>query len=361
MHNIPYTDKGKILFIPDLHWRDIAYPSIRNSLQIQDKIMDDLSQIIVEQGITHIVQMGDWCDKGYTEEEAKYAHERRVTNWSSLVNGNLAMCIGNHMFIQSVRNPEYYWIQPHPKYHTPKRSVRGTPLVKTPDSIRVGGLQISLFHFDRVNKDYWGVRDDDAIYHVGVYHDDSVMPPHVKLKENINTPTPNSYLQKVFENVDHAIFGHIHTKYDTFSWNIGTGKELLVDICGSASITNIKYNHATCRMPVYEIDGNKIKLSYIEQPTYVQELIFSSVDSIKEHKKLLDKSLEAEVLDYKAEALSSQLASLGVMNAHDYLRGKGIPPRLLKLYNKLKVTSLNFDELLKMEVEEINAGTIKQA
>lgn len=263
-HNIPYSKTGKVLFLPDLHWRDADKKSIRGYVDVQELIADDIERIIEELGITHCVSVGDLTDKGYRQDAGKYSHTNRLRHWNKLLNGNMIMNIGNHFFLERDANPELYWIQPHNKYHTTKKVYAKEPLLKTPESFFVGDVQFSLLHFDRdPSKPYHSRRADGIKLHVGVYHDDVVLPTNVRAHEHININVSSDYLKTVFANIDHAIFGHIHTPYETFTMQID-GREILADVMGSGMVTKKNEMHSSVMLPVYTIDGSSVKLEYVK-------------------------------------------------------------------------------------------------
>jgi len=249
------------MILPDLHWRDSDKKSIRGYTAVQEEIADEIEKIMDEEGVTHLFDIGDWTDKGYRQDIEKYSHTNRVTYWKEKVKGNLAMVLGNHFFLERDTNPELYWIQPHDRYLPTKKVFAREPLVKLPQEVHIGAAQFSFFHYDRVTKNYFNKRQDGVKLHVGLYHDDDVLPNSVRLGEGIQKSITNEYSALVFNNIDHAIFGHIHTPYDTFEMVVNN-RRITADVMGSGMITKRNENHKSVRLPVFKIDGESITLSY---------------------------------------------------------------------------------------------------
>ena len=154
-----------------------------------------------------------------------------------------------------------YLIQPHDKYKPTKPMTAFESIIKTPQSFKVGTVQVSLMHFDKENKDYTVSRDPDVTYHIGVYHDECVVPSSIRQKADFPGETSSAYLYDTFDNVDLAIVGHLHTPIGVEHVQL-PGKKMPIIIPGSMCITKNKASeiHTETSLPVIEIDDdNKVK------------------------------------------------------------------------------------------------------
>jgi len=271
MHEIPRVPRGNILFIPDSHWRDSDKKTIGGYVEASDLVSDDIEKIIIEEEITHIVSTGDWCDKGYRADHAKYGHSNRIEHWRDLVGGNLAMVIGNHFFLERDTNPELYWIQPHHEYRPTKKVFSIRPQIKVPKTIFIGCAQYSLFHFHKEDKEYVNERADGIKCHVGIYHDDLVIPASVRLEHNIKVNVESTYTKRIFANIDMAIMGHIHKPYAPMTMQVD-GRDVIVDIIGASAHCKSNDTHKHVMLPIHKVTEDSITVSYRKLSLHTEKL-----------------------------------------------------------------------------------------
>ena len=173
--------QARILFLTDLHKRDTDFTTIVGYTKAIEQVQEDILAFVEKHNVTHIVIGGDWYDKGYrninrTLNDINY--DRAI---SKAVNGNVFLCRGNHLYIERDSNPEMYIIQPceaMPLIHNIRH--QGEPIFQSPDVIQIGPIQISLFHFSKDVKDYVVPRNAETEFHIGVYHDDVMLPSSVR-------------------------------------------------------------------------------------------------------------------------------------------------------------------------------------
>lgn len=244
----------RLFFPTDLHKRDTDFTSITGYTQATDMVQYDMIKFIQDQSITHMIQTGDWYDKGYRNINRTHSDRNLDEHFKRVLDGHFYMCIGNHFFLERDNNPEMYLIQPHPMHVPAKRISAFEPVIRTPNKIRVGPVQISLFHFDKENKLYIAQRDPDATYHIGVYHDDAVVPSSVRQKAGFFGETSSVYMAQILENIDLAIVGHIHTPIGVEQIMVNNRRVPMI-IPGSLAITkNSAYElHTEVKLPVVNI------------------------------------------------------------------------------------------------------------
>lgn len=266
---------ARVLLVSDLHKRQTDFTSIGNYTKAVDKVQLDILKFIRENNITHFVSLGDWYDKGYSNTARTLSDRNFDEEIARAVNGNAYICIGNHLFLERDNNPEFYLIQPHEQYKPRDNFVAFTPTFKAVRDIQIGGLQISLFHYSKENKNYHNTRRPETKFHVGIYHDDCVVPSSVRQKAGFLAAT-SSNLNHMYDNIDLAVVGHIHTPIGLCQLNLGD-RILPLVVPGSLSITkNSQYEkHASVNLPVIEVnDAGEINTRFVSFSTHMDELVF---------------------------------------------------------------------------------------
>lgn len=259
----------------DSHWRDVDFKTIGGFCKAVSLTSQDFIKICKDVKATRIISTGDLCDKGYRTIHETFTHRNLLQEMNDITRNQVYMVIGNHFFLERDTNPELYWIQPHQIYKPIKSIYAKEPLLKTPNQIMVNCMQISLFHYNKHDKNYVNRVSPDARYHCGFYHDDTVVPAHVRIQEGIDKPMSVSYVRTIFDNIDLAVMGHIHTPYGLVTINLG-GKEIPVDIPGSAAIVTSKPSdlHTSIKIPVFTITDKSYKKEYVELSLHTNELKF---------------------------------------------------------------------------------------
>lgn len=267
----------KILVVSDLHKRDIDFSTIKGYTKAIDAVQDDIINLVKQEGITHIIQLGDWYDKGYRNVGRVKNDDNYDRKISEIVNGNVFITLGNHIYIERDQNPEMYMIQPNKRFMPFQPIYAEKPIFQAVDSIRFGCIQISFFHFDKENKYYYRQLDPTIRFHIGIYHDDSVVPSDVCRLAGFNHTTSQNYLNQIYANVDLAIVGHIHTKVGMTTLTLSNGKSVPVCIPGALCIVENKdaAKHKDVDLPIITIDDNeKVHLSFHKMSTHMEFLKF---------------------------------------------------------------------------------------
>lgn len=282
--------QARILFLTDLHKRDTDFTTIVGYTKAIDKVQDDILAFIARNNVTHVVIGGDWYDKGYRNINRTFNDFNYDKALSEAVDGCVYLCRGNHLYIERDSNPEMYIIQPCPDMPLVHNiRTEGEPLFKSPDVLQIGPLQISLFHFSKDNKNYVQERNPETLFHVGVYHDDCMLPSSVRQMSGDHGMTSSKELDHYFGNVDLAICNHIHTAVGQLKVPVN-GRNVTMLIPGSLCITKNQPSeiHSEARLPVVTLeDDNSIRVSLA---TFSLHL-----DMLKMYKKTETKALDKDM------------------------------------------------------------------
>jgi predicted phosphodiesterase len=330
---------ARVLFVTDLHKRDTDLSSIVGYTNATDAVQQDLLDFIKKQEITHLVSTGDWYDKGYRNVNRLFNDINFDHRLSEAVNGNFYMCLGNHFFLERDSNPEMYLIQPHNTYRPVREVAASQQIIKTPLYLRLGDVQISLFHYTKENKNYKAELAPGVTFHVGVYHDIETVPSGIRERSYINGPAvSNVRLAEIYENVDLAIHGHIHTPIGVERVVVGERQVPLI-IPGSLAMTANKASeiHPDVNLPVLFIN-----------------------ETGKPVCKMFTFSLHMELMkryDRKREAQSAPLTDLDEVpfieiqesiSLDDYLRNKGYKEKYIKLTHDVREKELTPFDVIRL-------------
>lgn len=334
---------AKILFISDLHKRYRDSESIKGQIAVQQQIQEDIISFNKANGITHNIVLGDWYDRGFHGLCQAYGAMEMDRRLAASVNGNVYLCVGNHFYLERDENPEMYIIQPNnfirPQMPIP---VPDKPIFKVVPTLTLGTVQIDFFHYNMSNKEYAAYRQPETTYHIGVYHDHTIVPAWVKEQEGlVGSSSTQSYFARIFGNIDLGVCGHIHTKIGTVTMEMcDTGRKVPLIIPGALGITQNKdqYKHASVDLPVVTInDDNSVVLEMHTFATHVDQLQFSAK---KDKRTLMDSTIAAaDVGNLKRLSVTHSDAALTSLPA--YLKSRGYSDECLKLIDSAATDSLN--------------------
>lgn len=313
---------AKILFISDLHKRYRDSTSVKGQLVAQQKVQEDIIEFNRANGITHNIIMGDWYDRGFHGLGQAYGAIEMDRRLAASVDGNVYLCVGNHFYLERDENPEMYIIQPN-EYIKPSTPipVPPEPIFKVVPSLTIGSVQISFFHYSKVNKEYKAHRNPEITYHVGVYHDDVVVPGHIRAMEGYTGTASQAYLNEVYANVDLAVHGHIHSKVGAINMELLNGRQLPMFIPGALGIVSNRdtFKHKSVDLPILEInDDGTVSISTVEFLTHIDELRFFESKQKKKSNmdfKAMEKDAHLANCNTELQSLSTYLLKCGY---HDY-------------------------------------------
>lgn len=334
---------NKILIYTDRHKRWNDFETITNYLEMTSLISKDILRFVKENNITHAISTGDLYDKGYREVGPMYKDCLDDIILSNALNGNHYLCLGNHLFLDRDSNPELYLIQPDDVYKPKKKTNIDTQILKRKDYIVIGNVQISMFHFSQSNKNYIRKREPGVKYHIGVYHDDSVIPVSARQKFGLTANTSNEYLSAIYEDIDFAIVGHIHTKIG-YTEVLTMNKKIPVYIPGALTITQNKASeiHSDVQLPVITIDDEDpnfpltIDLHTFSLHTDVLSFYKPKVKTIPAMDNLETKAVEESIV--KSTKITSYL------DAEEYLQMKGLDQRAISIFRLAAADNLTVDD-----------------
>jgi Icc-related predicted phosphoesterase len=336
---------ARVLFVTDLHKRDTDLSSIVGYTNATDAVQRDILAFIKQHEITHLVSTGDWYDKGYRNVNRLFNDINFDARLAEAVNGNFYMCLGNHFFLERDSNPEMYLVQPNDK-HKPVREVMAIePVIKVPNNLRIGEVQISLFHFSKDNKMYTAEREPGVVYHVGVYHDVDTLPSGIREKAYAGGSQSNTKINAIYDNIDLAIHGHIHTPIGIERVAVGA-KQVPLIIPGSLAITMNKASeiHPEVSLPVLYIENTGKPMCKMFTFSLHMELM-----------KRYDRKREAHVADLTdvGEVLFTEPRN--AVTLEDYLTEKGYKEKYIKLMRTIREQEMSPFDVIKALGEE-NVG-----
>lgn len=317
--------KASILYINDMHKRWQDSESVKGILAVQQKQQLDFLKYIKENNITHVILGGDWYDRGFHGLAMAWGQTEMDRRLSAAVNGNLYMCVGNHFYLERDENPEMYIIQPCDLYKPSLPiPVAEKPICQCINTLKVGTVQIDFFHYSKTNKDYVRPRDPDTTYHIGIYHDDRVVPSYVRELEGFHSPVSQEYYNRIYDNIDFAICAHIHSKVGMTQMTLINGRQIPMFIPGVMHATRNVDNekHTAVTVPVINIlDDNSIEFKAATFSTYLDELQFNTR---KKNNTKVDTTVEAIASHTAgsvsrstlAPSLGAHLQSIGYDTAH---------------------------------------------
>lgn len=329
---------ARLLVLSDFHKKYKDPSSIKGLLNVQQKIQEEVIEFIHKNGVTHVLITGDWYDRGFHGLGKAYGAMEMDRRLSEAVGGNVYLCIGNHFYLERDENPEMYIIQPN-AFIKPQSDIPlpPKPIFKAVPQLNIGTVQIDFFHFNKLNKDYVAYRKPETTFHIGMYHDDAVVPGWVREQEGYTGKSSQSYINKIYANIDFAIHGHIHSKIGMTSIQLESGKKIPMSIPGSLSVIQNKeiFKHKDVQLPVIDIaDDSSVSVKTATFSTHIDELRFTS--NTKKKKEVLLTDANSSVNTFSMNTTSANLQSLPV-----FLTKKGYSKRHLNLVNAAIGDALN--------------------
>lgn len=336
--------QARILFVTDLHKRDTDFTTVVGYTSAIDRVQEDLLNFIKNNGVTHLILGGDWYDKGYRSINRTFNDHYYDEALAHAVNGNVYLCRGNHLYLERDSNPEMYLIQPCREMPLAKSiKMPEEQLFKTPPYVQIGPVQISLFHFHKEDKTYVRERNPETKFHVGVFHDDCVLPSSVRQISGDIGYTTTSSLAYYYSNLDLAVCNHIHMAVGRVDIQL-TEKKVPAYIPGSLCITRNKQNelHSSVQLPLLTIeDDDSVKLQLATFSLHMEMLKLYN----KKEATMSDKSVayrpSQEVQNAFSEATAGVAGSL-----REALIRKRYSPEYLQIVNEAYYNDLDVRKLL---------------
>lgn len=292
----------KLLFGGDLHKLPKDKTTIEGYADCTQAVQASLMDIIRQREIDYFVSLGDWYDKGYGgDTAASHADTDYDIEMSKLLNGKFYGLIGNHIRLRMDSNPELMLIQPHEYYRSRRRVKRTEQIIKTPEVLRIGDVQISFMHHNKDAEDclpYKPTRQDWAKYHIALFHTLSVIPSARLMETGYSYgAVSNTKIGQTLEGVDLAIVGDCHKPLGQFQINTPTGVTTMI-VPGSLTNTDASEinRHHVIMLPLISIDEeSRVTLAYERFDLHTNLLTFKQKNVERNMEKL--RSLQGKAVE----------------------------------------------------------------
>ena len=245
-------------------------PVNRNGKMIERglQILDEISALIETNRCTGVIFTGDITDRGFNKGELNYETKiiSRIARISRAVKGNCFSVLGNHEVTYAKNNLFYTFssidsdiIRQEIAGKTVPELIH--PFIRTPNCLNFGDLKIHLLHYQKNAKKYKVMTQTTPI-NIAIYHDDLITFEskeelyHHKIGMGINILDTD-----IFENVDWAILGHIHTPLNTFE--LDNLRHTVVDNPGSMLSRTITEKHTEVKIPFICINSEGLSREYV--------------------------------------------------------------------------------------------------
>ena len=343
---------GRVLLEMDRHKRWQDPDNIQGYCLAQSLFEDDLHRAIAELNLTHVIHMGDLYDRGYNQAGAQYADTLDDFLLCTALKGRYYGLIGNHLYLERDSNPEFYLIQPNPYPELQpllKRKFR-EKVIRVVDDLVIGNVQFSFFHYNKTDKDYWRERKHGIKYHIGLYHDECVIPTSARNACGMQGTVSSSYLNRIYSNIDIGFAAHIHVTLGKQIIQLETGRQVPLYLQGACTINTTKPSewHNTVKLPVITIyKSGKCQIDFVTFKLYTEVMdIYRETTKIEERdrSKYIPKKVKP---NFKLEP--QQIASARkYTDVHEYISSVTDDPVQGQIYDLAKEGNLNRANLFKL-------------
>jgi DNA repair exonuclease SbcCD nuclease subunit len=341
---------ARVLVVTDTHLRDTDFKSIGNYVNVTNRVWMDIIEFCQENNVTHLFHTGDMFDKGYRAIDRAHNDSNLARRASEVVLGNFYKTIGNHFFIERDNNPAMYLIQPHEKYIPKKKIFAEIPVIKVVKDVMVEGVQFSFLHFDKEDKNYINRRHPDATYHIGIFHDDTMVPSSVRKRLGMRSEVSSDYIRLLLSNIDEAIVGHIHIPIGTTNLQVD-GRTVTMDIPGSLCICNVGEIHTDVELPMYDIVDGKITKQFVPFTLHADKLQFFE----KKESDLPAGVIAPPDMRHPTDVMKTNLGTF--LGVEEFLRQEGCRNDVLDVVHKAAKGELDFKAAVTifLKRDQINA------
>lgn len=349
----------KILFGGDLHKRSKDITTIEGYVQCNIAVQTDLINVIRNHNIDYFVSLGDWYDRGYNSDvSAALADNALDLEMCNVLRGNFYGVIGNHIRLNMDSNPELHLIQPHPVFKSRRPVYRREQIMRTPEVLRVGNVQISLMHYkisEESALDYKSRREPWAKFHIAVYHSEKIVPSAQLINTNYGyMASSNKDIAAALEGVDLAIVGHIHNPIGKFTVGLPYG---MVTMIIPGSLTNVdageNSRHSNIMMPLITVqDNDAVKMEFIPFDLKTNMVTFSKKNKEELQKKL--KSLRGKGIESLHEAVPTvtyEHYEDVLLSLNAFMNVKGYTSKDKALVRSILSNPESLEELFKIYVD----------
>lgn len=334
-----------VMIIFDRHKKDTDFQTIRGFCNAVSAVSDDIEEVVKRRNVTHILGMGDLYHRGYRKQDAQYVDTHDDFRLSRMVNGNYYEVAGNHLLKERDANPEFYLIQPntYPDLQPISNRKFKEQVIKLVDELVIGPVQFSFFHFNKTNKNYIRERHKGIKYHIGLYHDDEVVPNSIRKACGMQTEVRSEYINKIYDNIDVGFLGHIHTKLGKKDIILPTGRRVPLFIQGALAITSstISEFHKSVDTPILTIYEDSCKISFEPISLHTEMLaIYREEDKIPTANKEVYRPKEEKPQTFKV-AEEFKGTAIKCTSFHDYIARIGLEPKYGEIFDIAKEDKLS--------------------
>lgn len=350
----------KLLGGGDLHKRMKDKTTIRgysnNTLLVEKDIMD----ILKNENYTDFYSFGDWFDNGYgSDVAAALSHTDIDVQLHNLMGGRFFHCIGNHLRIRLDSNPELFLIQPHPYYVSRHPAQRNYQIMRTPDIVMYGNVQVSLMHYKKDAESalqYKPVRLPETKFHIVIFHTETIIPAAKLAGLNMHNVSESSAIFSALEGVDIAIVGHIHKPLGTFVINKSDGTSTTMIVPGSLTNTEASGSsiHDSVDLPSITIDGDSVELGYRTIDLHLNKLQFlkKELDDEQAGKlKTLRGNMKSTLYE-DMESITFGEAGNACQSLNQFMMNQGYSDLDKRMIKSVISEPENIDALIKMYTED---------
>lgn len=334
--------EGRVLIISDLHLRDIDFTTVAGYRSAVEEVVHDITNFCQLNKVDVVISLGDMFDKGYRQVGMSHSHRNLIQELHDAVNGNLFTVLGNHYFLERDSNPLMYLMQPNAKYK-PLHSIYATkPIVEVPNTVTVGCMQFSFFHFNKEDKEYGKLVNDGVLYHHGLYHDDTVIPNSIRRDNHLSANVSSEYTQRILSNIDMATVGHLHVPIGPITVRL-PNKTIPMDIPGSLCLVQDGDDkHESVKLPMYDINEEGFTKSYVEFSLHTELLTFKG-RSMKTEKEdfLVGSNMPVEAQIQFTNKLLSNVET-NYTSLTDYMISKGCCSHNIRMVEEAASKSLDY-------------------
>lgn len=283
----------RIMYAGDLHKKAKDPDNIINYVNCCVAVQRKLMQEIENRHITKFISIGDWYDRGYVNDMAAgFSSTDMDTEMSARLKGEFYGLIGNHIRLRMDSNPELFLIQPHPTLVMRHPVYRTNQIIRTPEVLRCGDVQISFMHFNYNRKTLGGYvpqRQEWAKYHIALFHTPWIIPNQQLSKAGLQANTyTTSAIGECLKGVDLSICGDIHKPIGKFVVEHEYGSTVEI-VPGSLTNNTASKNdrHYDIHIPITTIyDDGTVELEFLEFDLLTNMVTFKHEDEIKKDSKL---------------------------------------------------------------------------
>ena len=345
----------RILHINDIHMRERDFSTVKNYVSVLESKLELLIKLKSDLDLYGIIINGDLCDNGYHDKLIHHSHINLIKELGRGLHV-FALNIGNHFYIERDNNIELFLIQPHKVHKMRKHFYASEPIIATPETVCIDSIQFSLFNYSPSDKNYVRPVLPGMTYHVGLYHDEVILPRDIRSDLHLPVEVTTNYRCAIFKNIDEGICAHIHKPFGTQYLSLNN-RIIPLHIPGSISITENSSieQHEFVDLPLHVISGSSISTRFVKFPTLINELVFKER---KDSSDIDDGVNPIFVSDITETSQSIQYGLNKRTNLISYLEDKGYKSTVIELIKSAITGDLDETKAIKLHIQLQKGGIL---